>query len=472
MRMTESSVKREFLIAPLLPGAGPLRRQLAIAIADAIRDARLQPQSHLPSSRDLAAQLGVSRGVVTDAYAQLVAQGFLETRPRTPPRVVAGTAAEADAPGDVPRRAPRYDFTSTSPDVTLFPRHEWRRALERAIRDAPAAELDYGDRRGSAALRSALAERLGRTRGVVTKSRRLVVVQGFAQGLDVVCATLIADGKQRLAIEDPGLRDAAMTARQAGLEIVPIPVDADGIDVAALAQAEADAVLVTPAHQFPTGVVLTPERRRALLQWARTRDALVIEDDYDAEYRHDGPPVGAIQGLAPDHVVYIGSASKTLTPALRLGWLALPQRLAGSAADAKWWRDSGSPIFDQLALAELLTTGAFDRSLRRCLRTYRSRRNILVHEVRRHLPQAHISGAAAGLHLAITVPATSEDDLVHAARARGVHVEGVASYRFTAPPEDSCATVTLLLGYGRLAAPAIPAAVVSLAAAIQIAAPA
>ena len=469
--MHESSPQREFLVT-LQPGAGPLRRQLATAIADAIRDGRLQPQSRLPSSRDLAAQLGVSRGVVTDAYAQLAAQGFLETRPRIPPLVAAGTAAEADAPGEDRRRPPRYDFTSTSPDVTLFPRHEWRRALERAIRDASAAELDYGDRHGSIALRSVLAERLGRIRGVVTNPRRLIIVQGFAQGLDVVCATLVAHGKRRLAIENPGLRDAALTARQAGLEIIPIPVDADGIDVATLAQTAADAVLVTPAHQFPTGVVLTPERRRALLQWARTADALIIEDDYDAEYRHDGPPVGAMQGLAPDHVAYIGSASKTLTPALRLGWLALPQRLAGTAADVKWWRDSGSPILDQLALADLIDTGAFDRSLRRCLRTYRARRNILVREIQRQLPQAHLTGAAAGLHLVITVPATSEDDLVQAAHARGVHVEGVGSHRLTPSPDDSRAMATLLLGYGRLAEPAIPAAIASLAVAVEIASPA
>jgi GntR family transcriptional regulator/MocR family aminotransferase len=469
--MHESSAQREFLVS-LQPGAGPLRRQLAIAIADAIRDGRLQPRSRLPSSRDLAAQLGVSRGVVTDAYAQLAAQGFLETRPRTPPLVAAGSAAEADVPGDAPRRPPRYDFTSTSPDVTLFPRHEWRRALERAIRDASAAELDYGDRHGSAALRAALAERLGRTRGVVTNARRLVIVQGFAQGLDVVCATLLAHGKRRLAMEDPGLRDAVQTARQAGLEAVPVPVDSDGIDVTALARAEADAVLVTPAHQFPTGVVLTPERRRALLQWARATDALIVEDDYDAEYRHDGPPVGAMQGLAPDHVAYIGSASKTLTPALRLGWLALPQRLAGTAADAKWWRDSGSPILDQLALADLITSGAFDRSLRRCLRTYRARRSILVREIHRQLPQARLTGAAAGLHVAITVPATSEEDVVRAARARGVRVEGVGGYRLTPRVADPAATATLLLGYGRLAEPAIPAAVTALAVAIGSASPA
>jgi GntR family transcriptional regulator/MocR family aminotransferase len=466
MPINESSAERELLVS-LLPGAGPLRRQLATAIADAIRDGRLQPQSRLPSSRDLAAQLGVSRGVVTDAYSQLAAQGFLETRPRMAPLVVAGTAAEDDDPRVPARRAARYDFTSTTPDVTLFPRQDWRRALERAVRNAPDADFDYGDHHGSEALRAALAERLGRTRGVVTSPRRLVVVQGFAQGLDVVCATLVATGKRRLAIEDPALRDAVMTARQAGIDMIPVSVDGDGIDVAALTQTRADAVLVTPAHQFPTGVVLTPDRRRALLQWARATDALVIEDDYDAEFRHDGPPVGALQGLAPDHVVYIGSASKTLAPGLRLGWLALPQRLASIAADAKWWRDSGSPVLDQLALADLITTGAFDRSLRRALRSYRARRNILVSEIRRHLPQARLTGAAAGLHLVITLPGVTEHALIHAALERGVRLEGVGSFRIAPTPDDSDAT--LLLGYGRLAEPAIPNAVALLAEATRAA---
>jgi GntR family transcriptional regulator / MocR family aminotransferase len=466
MPMNESSAE---LLVSLLPGAGPLRRQLATAIASAIRDGRLQPQSRLPSSRHLAAQLGVSRGVVTDAYAQLAAQGFLETQPRVAPLVVAGAAADAHDLGEPVRTTVRYDFTSTTPDVTLFPRQEWRRALERAVRVAPDADLDYGDHHGSAALRAALAARLGRTRGVVTTPRRLVVVQGFAQGLDVVCATLIATGKRRLAIEDPALRDAVMTARQAGVEVIPVPVDGDGIDVAALTKTRADAVLVTPAHQFPTGVVLTPDRRRALLHWARTSDALVIEDDYDAEFRHDGPPVGTLQGLAPDHVVFIGTASKTLAPGLRLGWLALPQRLATIAADAKWWRDSGSPILDQLALADLITSGAFDRSLRRALRSYRARRNLLVSELRRQLPQAHLSGAAAGLHLVVTLHGVAEHALINAALERGVRVEGVGSFRIAPPPDDSDATATLLLGYGRLAEPAIADAVALLAEALSAA---
>lgn len=465
--MNESRSERELLIT-LPPGAGSLRRRLAAEIADAIRTGRLQPQSRLPSSRDLAAQLGVSRGVVTDAYAQLAAQGFLDVHPRAAPVVVAVSAAGADDPREPTHRPVRYDFISTTPDVTLFPRQEWRRAFERALRTMADAELDYGDRHGSAVLRTALAERLGRTRGVVTSPQRLVVVQGFAQGLDVLCATLMRGGRRRLAIEDPALRDSVLTARQAGLEIFPVPVDGDGIDVAALSETGADAVLVTPAHQFPTGVVLAPERRRALLAWARSRDALVIEDDYDAEFRHDGPPVGALQGLAPDHVAYVGTASKALAPGLRLGWLALPRHLAPAAADTKWWRDSGSPILDQLALADLITSGTFDRSLRRSLRAYRARRNTLVHELRRQLPAGEVTGAAAGLHLVLAIPDVTDQAVVAAASDLGVRVEGIAGLRIAPSADD--APARLLLGYGRLAEPAIAGAVALLAEAVRVAA--
>jgi GntR family transcriptional regulator/MocR family aminotransferase len=455
---------RELLVS-LTPGTSPLRHRLAAAIANDVRAGRLRPGTRLPSSRDLAAQLGVSRGVVTDAYAQLVAQGFLAVQARRAPIVAAGAPA---TPGDAPpprRRDVRFDFTPTTPDVTLFPRDVWRRALDAALRTAPASALDYGDRHGSEPLRLALAERLGRVRGVVTTPRRIVVVQGFAQGLDVLCAVLSARGARRLAIEDPALDDAVRTAQLAGMELVPVPVDAGGIDVDALAATRADAVLVTPAHQFPTGVVMSPDRRRALLDWARTTRALVIEDDYDAEFRHAGPPLGTLQGLAPDGVVYVGTASKVLAPALRLGWLALPPTIARDAADAKWWRDSGSPALDQLALAEILASGAFDRSLRRALRIYRARRDRLADEIGRQLPGARISGAAAGLHVVLELPGVAEADVVERAAARGIDVRGLGSYAVR-PGAPTRSEAALVLGYGRLPEPVIADAVAALAAAV------
>jgi GntR family transcriptional regulator/MocR family aminotransferase len=459
--VNESSAAWELLVS-LEPGRDPKRHQLARSIADAVREGRLRPQTRLPSSRDLAAQLGVSRGVVTDAYAHLAAQGFLETKPRRAPLVAAGAASSMDDPPEPPPQRVRFDFTPTTPDVALFPRNVWRKALDRALRTAPSTALDYGDPRGSDMLRAALAERLGRTRGVVTTRRRLVIVQGFAQGLDVICALLAAQGKRRLAVEDPALDDAVQTARLIGMEVIAIPVDGEGIDVDALAHARADAALVTPAHQFPTGVVLSSERRRALLDWARTNRSLVIEDDYDAEFRYDGPPLGALQGLAPEHVVYVGTASKALSPALRLGWLALPPAIAAEAADTKWWRDSGSPVIDQIALADVLTRGDFDRSLRRALRVYRARRDRLAAEIGRQLPTARIAGAAAGLHVVAEIAGVNEDAFVAAAAARGVGLRGLRSYAVapsTRPPNDAA----LVLGYGRLAEPAIAGAVAVLA---------
>ena len=463
--MSESSARVGVeLLVSLVPGAEPLRHQLARRIAEAVRDGQLRPATRLPSSRDLAAQLGVSRGVVTDAYAQLVAQGFLSVQHRQAHVVAAGGHASISDPPPPRHPAARFDFTPTTPDVTLFPRDVWRRALDQALREIPDAALDYGDRHGSEALRQVLAERLGRVRGVVTTPQRIVIVQGFAQGLDVLCALLASRGKRRLAIEDPALDDAVSTARLAGMELVPVPVDADGIDVAALAETRADAVLVTPAHQFPTGVIMTPDRRRALLDWARTTGALVIEDDYDAEFRHAGPPLGTLQGLAPDHVAYIGTASKVLVPALRLGWLALPPTIAPPAAEAKWWRDSGSPMIDQLALADILASGAFDRSLRRALRSYRARRDRLVDEITRRLPTARISGAAAGLHLVLELPGTTTEDAVVAqALERGINVRGLSSY--AVEPTRPIRTAALVLGYGRLPEPVIADAVAELAAA-------
>ncbi len=441
-----------------------MRHRLAAAVANDIRSGRLRPGTQLPASRDLAAQLGVSRGVVTDAYNQLIAQGFLAVKPRQAPTVAAGTAASAEDRPPPPRPTIRYDFTPTTPDVTLFPRDVWRRALDTALRTAPDSLLDYADRHGNQALRETLAERLGRIRGVVVTPQRIIVVQGFAQGLDVLCALLASQGKRRLAIEDPALDDAASTARLAGMTLVPVPVDQDGIDVAALTQTNADAVLVTPAHQFPTGVIMSPDRRRALLDWAQTSGALIIEDDYDAEFRHDGPPVGALQGLAPDHVAYIGTASKVLAPALRLGWLALPPSITSAAADAKWWRDSGSPMIDQIALADVLASGAFDRSLRRALRTYRARRDRLVTELTRQLPTGQISGAAAGLHLVLQLPDATEHDIVRRALERGINVRSLQSYAVE-PAKAARLRTALVLGYGRLAEPAIPVAVQELAVA-------
>jgi GntR family transcriptional regulator/MocR family aminotransferase len=401
--------------------------------------------------------------VASDVYGQLEAQGFLVVEPRRTPVVAAvDQAPPAPAEPGPTIRAPRFDLTPTTPDVTLFPLREWVGALRWAASNGPARALDYGDPRGVAGLREALADHLGRTRGVVADPARIVVVQGAAQGLDLLLRVLSARGRRRIAVEDPSLSGFLRRPQALGLDVAGCRVDGEGIVVDGL---DADAVLVTPAHQFPTGVVLGGGRRRALLDWARLRDGLLIEDDYDAEFRYGSEPVRALQGLDPARVAYLGTVSKTLAPALRLGWLLAPPELTDELVAAKQLLDHCSPSLDQLALKRLLESGAFDRHVRRARATYRRRRDRLAAALADHLPGLRVQGVAAGLHVLVELPAGLDDEAVAAAAARrGVRVEPVSRYAVALrhPPG-------LVVGYGRVHESAIEPAVDALAAAIRAA---
>jgi GntR family transcriptional regulator / MocR family aminotransferase len=444
---------------------GRLRAQLEDQLRDAVRAGRLGPGAALPSSRALARELGVSRGVVVEAYAQLAAEGYLVARQGAPTRV---SEAASPGPGASPavagERPPRYDFRTGRPDISLFPRHAWLASLRRALREAPDARLDYGDPRGAPELRGALARYLGRVRGVGCDPERVVVTSGMAQGMALFARALRAGGVRRMAMEDPSSAPGRGQLASNGLEIVPIPVDEDGLQVERLPGAGAGrggaaddgvgAVMTTPAHQFPLGVVLAPERRAALLDWAAQNGAVVLEDDYDAEYRYDRQPVGAVQGLAPDLVAYAGSTSKTLAPGLRLGWLVVPDHLLDAVTAAKESDDLGTPVVEQLALADFLERGQLDRHLRRTRAVYRSRRDALVGALQRLLPDCTPAGVAAGLHLVVHLPAgTDEQAVLDAARTRGLGLSGISEHRVEPGPP------ALLLGYGRLPEPAIEAAV-------------
>jgi GntR family transcriptional regulator/MocR family aminotransferase len=461
-----SAGDQDFLVA-LDHGAGePLRRQLAGELRDAIRGGRLRTGVRLPASRALAAQLGVSRGVVTDAYEQLTAEGWLAARRGAGTVVVAAPAAESP-PAEAPRRAAvRFDFTPTTPDVSLFPRRQWARAVARAAAEAPDAELDYGSGFGSLALREALAGYLGRVRGTAAGPGQIVVCAGYLQATRLIFSVLAARGMRRVALEDPSLSDHWDAAARAGLEPVPIALDGEGLRVDALAASGADAVVVTPSHQFPTGAVMGPERRHALLAWARAGGRVVVEDDYDAEFRYDRRPLAALQGLDRARVVYVGTASKVLAPALRLGWILAPAGLAAELAVEKLAADSGSPSLDQLALAQLIATGEHDRHLRRVRRTYAQRRDRLAAALARALPEGRIEGAAAGVHLVLALPVALDPlRLRRAAAAHGVVVEEIGEL-VHAPPEQPQPT-RLVLGYGRVPTAAVDAAVAGLAAALR-----
>jgi GntR family transcriptional regulator/MocR family aminotransferase len=434
---------------------GPLRAQLEDQLRDAVRAGRLGPGAALPSSRALARELGVSRGVVVEAYAQLAAEGYLVARQGAPTRV---SEAASPGPGATPAaagdRPPRYDFRTGRPDVSLFPRGAWLASLRRALRDAPDARLDYGDPRGAPELRGALARYLGRVRGVACDPERVVVTSGMAQGMAIFARALTAGGVRRMAMEDPSSAPGRGQLASNGLEIVPIPVDHDGLETNHLDDVQVGAVMITPAHQFPLGVVLAPERRAALLDWAAHTGAVVLEDDYDAEYRYDRQPVGSVQGLAPELVAYAGSTSKTLAPGLRLGWLVVPDHLLDAVTAAKESDDLGTPVVEQLALADFLEGGQLDRHLRRTRSVYRARRDALVAALERLLPDCPPAGVAAGLHLVVHLPpGTDELAVLGAARSRGLGLSGISEHRVKPGPP------ALLLGYGRLAEPAIEPAV-------------
>jgi GntR family transcriptional regulator/MocR family aminotransferase len=362
------------------------------------------------------------------------------------------------------RSGPQYDFRYGTPDLSAFPRAAWLAAGARAVRALPDARLDYGDPRGEVELREALAAYLGRVRGVVADPERLLVTGGTRLGMTLVWSVLRDAGATRVGIENPGWTAQHDTARDAGLEVVAVAVDEHGLCVDELAALDVDAVVLTPAHQCPTGAVLAPERRAALLRWARDHDTLVVEDDYDAEYRYDRDPVGALQGMAPDHVVYAGTTSKTLAPALGIGWLLAPAALAVAATSHKAARDRGEALLTQLTLADLISRGELDRHLRRMRRRYRARRDALVASIASALPDARVGGIAAGLHALVRLPAGADEAAtVSAAAGRGIALDGLAGFSRGGPPSPP----SLVLGYANLPEPTIARGIAELALALR-----
>jgi GntR family transcriptional regulator / MocR family aminotransferase len=489
----ETSQPIDLLLAVHRDDPRTLGAQIEDQLRGSIRSGALRPQSEVPSTRDLARQLGISRRVVVDAYGQLAAEGYLSLRQGARPRVSDSAAPPASAPtlaspasvrraqaqpgsqqsagaereaGSELDTAPRYDFRPSVPDVSGFPRGAWLRSLRHAVTTASDASFGYGDPLGAIELRTALSDYLGRVRGVVAEPERVVITNGYTQSLGLVCHALAAAGAVRIAHEDPNNPEDRDVARRAGLEPVPISVDDLGIRVDELERAQVDAVIVTPAHQHPMGVVMTSERRAALVTWLRQRPAIAIEDDYDAEYRYDRAAIGALQGLDPDHVVYAGSASKTLAPALRLGWLVVPSALVDTIRQQKLLSDRGTAGIEQLAFAEFLRRGELDRHLRRMRARYRARRDALIDALAEALPEATVSGVAAGLHLTVALTDVDDDDAIRAqAGLRRIAIETLSDFS----SGTAAQAPTLMLGYAQVSEPAIRAGVHALADAVRAA---
>ena len=449
MAVEWSGLAPEVLLALDRDHAVPLRVQLEDQFRRAIRSGRLGAGQRVPSSRALARALGLSRGLVQECYAQLQAEGYLVTRGGSATRVAAAAVSRAQPalPAALPPPVRLVaDFRSGVPDLGSVPREDWAWAVREAIRTAPNADLDYGDPAGHSRLREVLAAYLRRVRAADATASRVVISSGMAQGLGLVLGVLARQGLRRIAFENPGgIADITIAAEAAGIEAVPVRVDERGVDVADLDGSGAGAVLLTPAHQWPTGVVLGPERRLALIDWATRRNAWIIEDDYDAEFRYDRDPVGALQGLAPARVMALGTVSKSLAPALRIGWIVSPPSLSDLLAAAKRLQDRGSPGLDQLALAILIESGRYDRHLRRMRATYAARRDILAETLAEHAPGVRLTGLAAGFHAVAHLPAgADEQEIIRTARSRLVGLYGMSTYRFGHAPDPP----QLVLGFG------------------------
>ncbi|MEU6000938.1 PLP-dependent aminotransferase family protein [Streptomyces sp. NPDC047197] len=441
-----------------------VRKGLTDALREAVRGGRLAPGTRLPSSRSLAVDLGIARNTVADAYADLVAEGWLTARQGSGTRV-AERAVPRPADPEPRRRAaggPTYDLMPGTPDLGSFPRAAWLKAARRAMASAPNDALGYGDPRGRIELRTALADYLSRARGVHADPDRIVVCAGFAQGLSLLGGVLRARGLREMRVESYGLDVHWDLLKRAGLRTRPLPFDERGTSTAELGSKRgtgpgqgpgagsgsgpAKAALLTPAHQFPMGDPLHPDRRAAAVDWARRVGGLILEDDYDGEFRYDRQPVGALQGLDPDRVVYLGTASKSLAPGLRLGWMVLPAPIAAEVVEAKGGAEWACGALDQLTLAEFITSGAYDRHVRGARLRYRRRRDELVAALAARAPEVRVTGIAAGLHAVLELPPGTERSVVQAASWQRLAVQGLASFRHPdarVPGRDA-----LVVGYG------------------------
>ncbi|PZH11371.1 GntR family transcriptional regulator [Streptomyces sp. NTH33] len=442
----------------LLPAASaPARtrgRSLQTALREAVRSGRLAPGTRLPSSRDLATDLGVSRGLVTEAYEQLTAEGYLRSGRGAGTWVSGAVRAARTHARDLAPRSPgaRADFVPGMPDLSLFPRAAWAAAHRSVLTELPHRELGYPDPRGLPRLRTALAGLLSRRRGVVADPERIVVVSGVAQASTLVGSALHARGIRTVGVEDPGSPEHSALYASAGVGTVPLPLDTEGPAIGPLRRSGVRAVVTTPAHQFPTGIACSARRRAELLDWARAVDGVVFEDDYDGDFRYDRAPVGALQGLDPEHVAYAGSVSKSLAPGLRLGWLLVPDSLADEVVERKRTMDLGHPTVDQVLFARFVERGDYDRQLRRCRRAYRERRDALVAALREHFPGVRLSGIAAGLHLIAALPGRygPEERFLRRAAGAGVAVRTLASYTHGDATGSGRDGVCLVLGYAHL----------------------
>lgn len=442
----------------ITPGVRGARELLLTALRDAVRSGRLAPGTMLPPSRSLAVDLGLARNTVAEAYAELVAEGWLASRQGAGTWVVnaAGTHVPVRPRGT--RVVPRHNLMPGSPDVAEFPRNEWLASTRRALAGAPTEALRMGDPRGRPELREALVEYLARVRGVRTSAESIVICAGVRHGVEMLAR--VFRGDRPIAVEAYGLFIFRDVVAAMGMATAPIGVDEHGAVVDDLDGLDVPAVLLTPAHHSPFGMPLHPTRRTAVVDWAQRTDGYVLDDDYDGELRYDRQPVGALQGLCPDRVVYLGSASKSLSPALRLGWMALPGDLVEPVIAAAGGSQFYVDAISQLTMADFITSGAYDKHIRRMRLRYRRRRDALVEALRPF--RISVSGLNAGLNLLLRLPEDAEPEVLRRAGDAGIALEGLSIMRHPLAGPDVARPDGVIVGFGTPAEHAFPAAVEAL----------
>jgi GntR family transcriptional regulator/MocR family aminotransferase len=440
-----------------------LRAGLTDALREAVRSGRLVPGTRLPATRALAADLGIARSTVTECYEELVAEGWLEARHGSGTWVADRVQPVRPQPARAPSPGPQHGLEPGAAAYAEFPRGPWLAATKRAVAAAPHTAFGYGDPLGRIELRTALSEYLNRARGVYADPARIIITSGFHHGLSVAARALRARGTDTIAVEAFGLNIYRAALDDEGVDIPPITVDPHGACVSELDDLKKTAaVLLTPAHQFPTGHALSAERRAQVLEWARRTGGVVLEDDYDGEFRYDRRPVGALQGLDPDHVLYFGTASKSIAPALRLAWMVVPDGLLPAVAHAKGRVDSVS-ILDQLTLADFIRTGAFDRHVRGRRLNYRRRRDELITAIAARTTEVEVVGMAAGLQAVLTLPAGTEGWVLQAAARHDLAVAGLTEFRHPAAAGDWPARDAIVVNFASISDSAWPRAVDALA---------
>jgi GntR family transcriptional regulator/MocR family aminotransferase len=434
-----------------LERTGPrLRAGLTDALREAVRSGRLAPGTRMPASRTLAVDLGIARSTVTECYTELVAEGWLIAQQGSGTRVAdLGRPGTVTVPPETRSTRATGALVPGATDFAAFPRLEWLAAARRALAAAPYSAFGYNDPLGSPELRGALAEYLGRVRGVRADPSRIVITGGFHHGLGLIARALAGRGATAVGVEAYGLGLYRNVLRDAGLALPPVALDAEGARTDLLPDLDVDAVLLTPAHQFPTGFALSPERRAAALDWARASGGLILEDDYDGEFRYDRRPVGALQGLDADRVVYFGTASKSIAPALRVAWMVVPEHLMTEVAAAKGAVEVVS-VLDQLTLAEFIRSGAFDRHVRSRRQAYRKRREHLIDALADAAPNIRVTGMAAGLQAVLQLPDGTERLVVEDAAAHGLVVSAMGEFRHEGLHPDVSAHDALVVNFSAI----------------------